>query len=371
MITYSLKLKYYVVAVALSALFITGSFVFISNKVLSNNTKGSVVNSGSDNSLNQGFIVLKKGTTFVALNSVGNEIFAEDKHADIIFRRCISTLAASGGGEIKVENGVFPFHTPVKLESRIKILRSGRTTTFVPASDNTDGVIFVASGKDEILLSDFVCQVDVLSTNEKASGIIIENCGDCKVRSVFIRDFSGYGFWLRNDSFLCRFVDCAAANNGKAEYYISDINAGGRGGDYIKNCTSYASRGKGIEVYASLCVNTVGCNMYHPKRNGYYFQQGSNSILLSGSRCFKAEGNGILIENSHELNVSSNYEAVPSPKIVIAVGACAISGGPFMNHSEAHNGADSAVPVDLYVPGCPPNPYSILHGLLGLIRLSV
>jgi len=61
------------------------------------------------------------------------------------------------------------------------------------------------------------------------------------------------------------------------------------------------------------------------------------------------------------------YDSIPSPKIVIAVGACAISGGPYIGHSEVHNGADSIVPVDLYVPGCPPHPFTILDGLLRLL----
>src|SRR3990172_926348 len=61
------------------------------------------------------------------------------------------------------------------------------------------------------------------------------------------------------------------------------------------------------------------------------------------------------------------YEATPPPKLVIAVGACAISGGPFRDHAETHNGVDNLLPVDLYVPGCPPHPLSILDGLLRLI----
>jgi Ni,Fe-hydrogenase III small subunit/Pyruvate/2-oxoacid:ferredoxin oxidoreductase delta subunit len=61
------------------------------------------------------------------------------------------------------------------------------------------------------------------------------------------------------------------------------------------------------------------------------------------------------------------YEAVPAPKIVIAVGACAIAGGPYRMHPEVCDGADSAVPVDLYIPGCPPHPLTILDGLLRLL----
>ena len=63
----------------------------------------------------------------------------------------------------------------------------------------------------------------------------------------------------------------------------------------------------------------------------------------------------------------ATYEAVPSPKLVIAVGACAISGGPYIDHPEAHNGADHFLPVDLYLPGCPPSLWTILDGSLRLL----
>ncbi len=67
------------------------------------------------------------------------------------------------------------------------------------------------------------------------------------------------------------------------------------------------------------------------------------------------------------LALQKSYEALPEPRVVIAVGSCAISGGPFAGHSQTHNGADSVVPVDLYIPGCPPHPLTILDGLLRLL----
>ena len=61
-------------------------------------------------------------------------------------------------------------------------------------------------------------------------------------------------------------------------------------------------------------------------------------------------------------------EATPEPRAVIAVGSCAITGGPFRDSREVTQGLDSLIPVDLFIPGCPPHPLTNLHAFLSFFK---
>ena len=90
-------------------------------------------------------------------------------------------------------------------------------------------------------------------------------------------------------------------------------------------------------------------------------------LLGSGLWNFVTTADWSIVTANMRLALQKTYDAVAPPKLVVAVGACAIAGGPYIGHPEAHDGADAVVPVDLYVPGCPPHPLTILDGLLRLL----
>jgi Ni,Fe-hydrogenase III small subunit/ferredoxin len=106
-------------------------------------------------------------------------------------------------------------------------------------------------------------------------------------------------------------------------------------------------------------VNVLGTLVFDLGRFGIQFvasPRHADGILVTGP----------VSENMREALLAT-YAAVPEPKVVIATGACAIGGGPFANAPEVHNGVGDLLPVDLFVPGCPPHPYTILDGLLRLL----
>jgi Ni,Fe-hydrogenase III small subunit/ferredoxin len=118
-------------------------------------------------------------------------------------------------------------------------------------------------------------------------------------------------------------------------------------------------------------VSAGGCNACEADTNvltTVVFDLGRFGIQFVAS---PRHADGLLITGpvpqNMKLALQKTWDATPQPKFIIAVGACAISGGPYVGHDEVCGGADRMLPVDMYIPGCPPHPLTILDGLLTLL----
>jgi Ni,Fe-hydrogenase III small subunit/formate hydrogenlyase subunit 6/NADH:ubiquinone oxidoreductase subunit I len=116
------------------------------------------------------------------------------------------------------------------------------------------------------------------------------------------------------------------------------------------------------EVDAGSCngceMEIVGLNspVYDIERFGIHFvasPRHADMLLVSGP-----------VSRNMELALRKTYDATPAPRLVVAVGACGCSGGIFGQNYASLGGVDKVIPVDVYIPGCPPNPNALLHGIL-------
>jgi len=207
-----------------------------------------------------------------------------------------------------------------------------------------------------------------------------EGCRDCEAACPAGAITTAQG--LRLDLGLCLFCTaCVEACPNDAIRYTSDhrLATSTRGdlvlaGQELKLAEGMADElhsllGRSLrlrEVCAGSCnacdldtnvLNTVGWDL---SRFGIQFvasPRHADGLVVTGA----------ITRNMHHALLET-YEAMPKPRIVIAIGACAIGGGPFRDSPQVHNGVEGILPVDLYVPGCPPHPLTILDGLLRLIR---
>ena len=126
--------------------------------------------------------------------------------------------------------------------------------------------------------------------------------------------------------------------------------------------------GRSLRLRSVVAGSCNGCEAELTAASNVVFDMARFGVQFVAS---PRHADGIVITGSVNANMRDalerTYAAVPDPRIVIAVGACAASGGPFRGSAEAGSGVPSTIPVDLWIAGCPPHPLTILDGLLRLL----
>jgi parallel beta-helix repeat protein len=264
----------------------------------------------------QGFAVYRHGAETVARGLVDGSTLARGKSAADVLQRAVDELAREGGGELRLHSGVFVLDAPLRLGAFVRVSGSGRATVLEPGPPNVDGPLLLVEGQEGVVVADLTCQGK--RGSDKAAGIVFDDTGDSEIRSVYARDFGGYGIWLRNDSFVNKVVGCTTSGNGQAGTFLQDNNGDydrelkkftARGGDYvpslIANGISIGEGGSAFAASRALCTDFVGCIAYQPGKAGFHVRESSNSTLISGCRVYQGFAQGVLFEDSHEINVSS------------------------------------------------------------------
>lgn len=126
--------------------------------------------------------------------------------------------------------------------------------------------------------------------------------------------------------------------------------------------------GRSLRLRSVVAGSCNGCEGELAALGNVVFDMGRFGIQFVAS---PRHADGIVITGAINANMRDalyrTYEAVPDPRLVIAVGACPASGGPFRDSPEVEGGVPPDIPVDLWIPGCPPHPLTMLDGLLRLL----
>lgn len=262
------------------------------------------------------------------------------------------------------------------LDNRIETIRNPLIDLRSISSEYRGKVTFLKRNIEENekqILQD-ICPTEAFS-NEKKSVLQVDHgkcilCGRCE---EMIPSF------IRIDSLFKRpVVEKIQLNQSSSESEENSERSNVKDMEEIKtiNVKHFEETGRGIQMQIhslfgrSLSIRTVnagscnGCEIeinallnpiYDIERYGINFVSSprhADILLVTGP-----------ITSNMEKSLKLTYEAIPNPKAVIAAGACGCSGGIFADSYSVAGGADKIIPVDVYVPGCPPRPQALLEGI--------
>lgn len=258
-----------------------------------------------NNCLKSGFYIIKEVDEYQVYRLVPQELL----YSSALFHQCIDYAVASlgdSGGDIALGPGQFILEKPISLASHIWLKGSGRGTVLHVGKSNHIGIGILCENLVGVEISNLV--LSGRANPQASAGIVLDGCGNCKVMDLLSVGFSGYGLWIRNETMLSEVRGCSFGANQKANIFF-DRHRRGKFGDFIPNLVSNCiifGGGKGIDCLETTVLNIVACVIYQTKDIAIHIRDVSYSVLVTGCRTFQISAPAVLVENTGEINLSSN-----------------------------------------------------------------
>ncbi len=244
---------------------------------------------------------------YKARGQIDGRVLISSASADEAIQHAIDSFAGQGGA-VCLERGRFVVNRQINLAADVTLCGKGAASRLWIGPRHDTGVALFAGDTQDVTVADLSIGSD--KGNERARcGVVLESVGVSTVRDVLCIGLQERGIWLRRNSFLCEVRGCKIGGAGKSGIFLDGLAGKGRGGDFVPNlvtnCIVYAG-GTGIEANHTIVANIVGCEVFQSGGPAFHIHTQSNSVLVSGCRSFQIQDDAVRVEESHEVNISSN-----------------------------------------------------------------
>ena len=211
------------------------------------------------------------------------------------------------GGEVFLHKGKYLLTAEIELNSNVTLRGSGTGSQLIIQGDHATGNALIIKDKNNASVVDLAIK-SIKDNNKSNTAITVDNSGNCTIDGVTIVGMKQDGILFTNNTFISTITNCRiAACEGNA-IKLHKLARGGRGGDFVTNNVESSSiylGGYGVYCDNALDLNIRDITTYQTKMPGYFVGNHSNSTLVSSCRSFQTQNDAIVVDHSHEINISS------------------------------------------------------------------